>query len=354
VTGNVTGHLARRGPIGATTPDSAAPAALAAVAAWQALGVAGARPPAGVRFLGSRYKRGTIYGLERAGAGGETVVAKLCPASTAPLERLIHERILPHVDVTAPACYGVVDADEGSLWLFLEDVGSERFSHLEADQRRAAADWLGRLHSHAPDVPAAAELPDRGPRYYLERLRSGRRTIIETIDNPVLGVSDVEVLRSVVALLDTIGSGWAAVEEFCAPLPVTLTHGDFQPKNVYVRRDGSGPRLYPIDWEMAGWGVPAPDVAPARGPVAQPWVDLATYGAVIRRRWAHVDERAIRDLVMVGTLLRRLIAIDWSVRSLRYAWPERPIAQLRIYRREIEEVLAAAPWAGSRRRGGGR
>jgi len=331
-------------------PDSPGPAA--AVAAWRTLD-AGANKPAGVWQLGSKYKKRIVYRLVRAGPGGATIIAKLCPEPAAARERLVYEQILPHVPVTSPRYFGWLDASDGATWLFLEDVGSELFSRTDNELRRVAAEWLGILHDAAADLPAVRELPDRGPGYYLERLRSARQTILDSIGNPLLRASDIDVLHAVLGLLDVIEADWAAVEAFCSAMPCTLTHGDFQPKNVFVRRDGSGTRIYPIDWEMAGRGVPAPDVAPARGRVSQPDIDLALYRGVVQRRWPGVDRRAIRGWVAVGTLFRRLIAIDWSAPSLRSAWPERPIAQLSVYLPQLKETLAVAPWAPHTKRDAG-
>jgi len=265
--------------------------------------------------------------------------------ASAPLERVIYEQILPHVPVTSPDYYGCVDGEAGALWVFLADVGPEHFSRVDAGLRKAAADWLGVLHTRASDLPAAAALPDRGPGYYLDRLRSARHTITESKSNPAITTASIAVLDSVLMVLDTIEADWAAVEEFCASMPRTLTHGDLQPKNLFVRRDGSGPRLYPIDWEMAGWGIPAPDVAPARGPGVRPDIDLATYLKAVKPRWRAVDRRVLRDWVVVGLLFRRLIAVDWAAPSLRYEWPERSVDQLSVYRPQLEAAFARAPWA---------
>ena len=330
------------------------PGAQAAIAAWRTLDCGGAGPTS-VDLIGREHTRRpagrTVYRLEGAGPRGATVMAKISAVPTASIERFMYERVLPHAGVTAPRYYGSIDAEDGFVWLFLEDVGSERFSSDDDAQRRAAGRWFGALHSRAPDVPGAAELPDRGPRHYLECLRSARRGMLENLSNPVLRAADLGVLRGVLALLDAIESDWPAVEASCASIPPTLTHGDFQPKNVYVRRDSSGMKLYPIDWETAGWGVPAADLAPARGRGLSSPVDLTVYGRIVRRRWTQLDDPTIRDLVFVGTLFRRLIAIHWSMQGLVVPWLDKPIAQLEFYRSELEEALREPPWRRDAGRG---
>ena len=322
------------------------PEARAAVAAWKTLG-SSTREPTRIWWLEAGHRNRTIFRLDGVGPGGTAVVAKLCAAATDGIERLIYERVLPEIPVTSPRYFGSVEVDGSGYWLFLEDVGGERFSMDDAEQRIAAARWLGKLHTGAAELLSVG-LPDRGPAHYLERLRVARRTITEGLDNPALQRSDTLVLRSVIGLLDTIEADWRSVEAYCATLPATLTHGDFRRKNVYVRRDGAtGVRLYPIDWETAGWGVPAADLAPARGPGLRPVIDLASYALVVHDRWPLLDETSCRRLAVVGTIFRRLIAIDWAAQGLGFAWPEKPIAQLDAYRPELEEAIAATAWAGA-------
>lgn len=326
--------------IAADTPE-----ARAAVAAWRSLGTSD-REPTRVWWLEAGHRNRTIFRLDGVGPSGAAVVAKLCAAASGGIERLIYERVLPDIPITTPRYFGSVDVDGSGYWLFLEDVGGERFSMDDPEQRIAAARWLGELHTRAADLISVG-LPDRGPAHYLERLRVARRTITADLDNPALRRSDTLILRSVVGLLDTIEADWGSVDAYCAELPSTLTHGDFRRKNVYVRRDGrTGVRLYPIDWETAGWGVPAADLAPARGPGLRPAIDLASYARVVHGRWPLLDETSFRRLAVVGTIFRRLIAIDWAAQGLGFAWPEKPIAQLDAYRPELEEAMAATSWAG--------
>jgi aminoglycoside phosphotransferase (APT) family kinase protein len=318
------------------------PGARAALAAWRAL-AGTAREPTRVWWLEAGHKDRTIYRLDGVGHANSAVIAKLCRPDTGAIERLVYEKILPHLPVTAPRYFGSVEVDGSGPWLFLEDVGPDRFSTADSEQRVAAARWLGELHTRAVDLAASIELPDRGPGYYLERLRVARRTINESVDNPAIRTSDAVMLRTVVGHLDAVEAHWPSLEVSCAQLPATLTHGDFRRKNVYVRRGGpAGVRLYPIDWEMAGWGIPAPDLAPARGPGAHSAIDLATYAEVARRRWPQLDEAACQRVAILGTIFRRLIAIEWAAQGLGYAWPQKPIAQLSVYAPELDDALVAA------------
>src|SRR5437867_6337435 len=248
-----------------------------AVKAWRGL-----RPshdePASVEILEpGRYRKKTIYRLAGVGMKGSAVIAKRRQMTRGLIERTIYEQILPHLPVTAPHYYGFVEDDDTFCWLFLEDLGRERFSPLVEEHRVLAARWLGRMHTTAARLTTTFHLPDRGPDYYLELLRSARLAILRNLTNPALGTDDIAVLKAIVSQCDSLEAGWHELEKCCESMPTTLVHGDFRAKNVYVRTDQAGTCLFPIDWETAGWGVPAADLAPSRRRYLGRHVDLITY-----------------------------------------------------------------------------
>src|SRR5919197_4689808 len=161
--------MSTRGPIEALHTDLLAHPA---VQAWSALRPARIEPDS-IHVLRDGQKV-ALYRLTGVGLRGADVIAKWCSAAIAAIERTIDEVVLPHVPVTAPHYYGCLEAGHGSTcWLFLEDVGSERYSALSAEHCALAARWLGRLHAAAAHLPVAARLPDGGPGRYLEHLHTG-------------------------------------------------------------------------------------------------------------------------------------------------------------------------------------
>src|SRR5206468_4098110 len=125
---------------------------------------------------------------------------------------------------------------------------------------------------------------------------------------------------------------WDRLETQCDDVPSTLVHGDFRPKNAYVRAGEDGIRLFPIDWEMAGWGVPAADLTR---------VDLAAYQSVASEFWPELDSAAVHRLAGVGQVFRYLAGIAWECSTLVYPSAEvlcRPLASLRV----LNEKLAVA------------
>jgi hypothetical protein len=312
-----------------------------AIGAWRR---AGGPRPAAVESIGSgRSRKSVLLRFVGAGRGGGSVVAKLCRSETGRLERRIYEDLLPRLPIAAPRFYGSTEEPEG-VWLFLEDLGPRRFDPSDAEHRVLAARWLAGLHASAARI-GLADLPERGAAHYLEHLRAGRSTILENLENPAFGARDPALLESVVAQCNALEMRWGEIEEFCALLPQTLVHGDFHVKNIHVRAGAGGLELFPIDWEMAGRGVPAIDLWPLRREPKLPLPDLAVYGAAMREHWPDLDRRLLRRLVALGRVFRNLAAIDWASVNLPSPWPEKPLSQLRIYRDELRASLRETRWA---------
>jgi len=59
------------------------------------------------------------------------------------------------------------------------------------------------------------------------------------------------------ALVGSLGFWWSELER----LPRTLVHNDFSPRNIALRREGTGFRLCAYDWELAAMYTPAHDLA---------------------------------------------------------------------------------------------
>jgi len=284
-----------------------------------------------------------IYALTGLGPHGSAVIAKRSRAHKAMMERTIYQEVLPDLPVSVPRFYGMTAHGDGFGWVFTEDVGQEPFSPASPTHRTLAAQWLGQLHSAAARLDAASRLPDRGPAHYLDHLRQGRETIGRSLDNPAWSAEDRRVLRAVSAQCDALERAWGGIERFCAGVPRTLVHGDFRPKNVRLRVIGADTTLFAFDWEMAGWGVPAPDLAVARGVTLVEQVDLTTYASVARDYWPRLDAATLEELVVVGAMFRRLAAIGWESLSLSRESPQWAVANMRVYRDELRVLSPDLP-----------
>jgi len=304
-----------------------------AVEAWSTLRPAKVEPQS-IHVL--RQRRGSsLYRLLGVGFEGSSVIVKRCRKERGAIERTVYAEVLPHLPVTAPRYYGCREEDE-SCWLFLEDVGAERYLQSSEEHLALAGRWLALLHTSAAEIPAAASaasrLPDGGPARYLEHLRSARRVLSKNFSHSLLTAEELGVLEGIVSLYDQLEGRWGRAEEACEGVRCTLVHGDFRPKNAYTRGDATGVQLFPIDWEMAGWGPPAADLTR---------VDLGAYKSVIKDRCPSVDACAIDRLAGVGQVFRFLAAINWE--TVRFGGEARellirPMSSITV----LSERLAAA------------
>jgi len=106
-------------------------------------------------------------------------------------------------------------------------------------------------------------------------------------------------------------------------------HGDIQRKNIHVRSSATGPELCLIDWETAGWGVPAVDL---------PKLDLTAYHTVVGAAWPRLALDDVGRVATVGTALQQVAGIDWVSPELsdqRPLYVVRPLSWVRIYRERL-------------------
>ncbi len=282
-----------------------------AVQAWAGMGVA-QEAPTRVDVL-VQFASSAVYRLVDAGPGATSVIAKRSPPTKLSAELAVYERVLPHLDVTHPRYYGSQPTDggapDGDRWIFLEDVGTEQYSDSNAAHLALAAGWVARMHRAAADLAAAQVLPDGGPSRYLAHLRAARDKIERRLAGPDLTADDVTMLHGVVAVLNALESCWSQINDECVGLPATLVHGDFRPKNVYLRANGSGLACYPIDWETAGWGVPAADLTR---------IDLSAYWAAAREWLPGLQLETAQRLRTLGQAFCAVAGIDWESIGLRF------------------------------------
>ena len=127
----------------------------------------------------------------------------------------------------------------------------------ELEVWRDVARWLARMH---------ARLADRADEPHLLRLDGDYFRLW---------------LRRAQAFshgLERIAARYDEVVERLLALPVTVVHGEFYPSNILV----AGPRICPVDWEMAGAGPGLLDLAALTSgwPAEERAAIVAAYGDV--------------------------------------------------------------------------
>jgi phosphotransferase family enzyme len=286
-----------------------------------------------------KQRKSEIYRLLTGITGEESIIAKRCVTSTGKLEKVIYEEILPFLSISQLHYYGSIQETDSYMWLFLADAGKTLFSTEDASHRVLGAHWLGRLHRFAQKTRAAEVLPERGVPYYFALMQSGREIIVKNLANPLMTPTDIDVLQKVLTQMDTLESNWSSILKVCETIPQTLAHGDFRPKNVHIKQTSAGNAFYAMDWEMAGWGNPVVDLAPARGVSSDTQVDVPVYISIMQEIWPDLDESSMRYFVQVGCILRRLAAIYWASLELSPGWIEGPVYNLKVFHRELSHAM---------------
>ncbi len=322
-----------------------------AVRAWQQLDPERVVPD---RITPAKFKPNkprphlTVYRLEGVGIDGAAVIAKRCTREGGRIERVVYERILPHVPLAAPHYYGAVEGppDEDVCWLLIGEIEGEKYDMLRPDHRAAAARWLGILHTAARSAADQAGLPDAGPSRYRAAMRTTRDLIRDQVNNPAFSADDVAFLDVLVARFDELDEDWDRLARACTGLPPTLIHGDFNAKNLRVQASPQGAQIGAFDWEDAGRAVPGIDLAQAVNPscriAASP--DLATYHAVVRERWPNCDATDVERLATCGTVWRALAVLSWDGQHLAHPWADAFLPNLRMYEAELTHALDRFGW----------
>jgi hypothetical protein len=261
--------------------------------------------------------------IEGVGPGGSDIVAKWCPRADGQLEAFIYGEVLDQLSMESIRCYGFIDEGSGEHgWLFLEDGGIRQVADKGESFPIAFAHWLALLHGSASNLPIRARLPERGPGWYLETLRAARLGLCQSLPERNWGDLDRSAAEKMMVCFEILERNWHLVEERCEGLPWTLVHCDLQPKNILIRHTASGIAFLPLDWEDAGWGVPAADLA---------GIDAVRYWSTARKTWGSIELRRVEEQVCCGALFQILSAVVWEVVRLAAGSEDKAMRRLRIY-----------------------
>jgi aminoglycoside phosphotransferase (APT) family kinase protein len=267
-------------------------------------------------------------------AGEPAVIAKRSPQTSAAVERTVYEAILARLPVPAPRYHGASpEPESGFWWLFLEEVAGKRFRPERPAHRAAAARWLAALHRASTELVPVPALPDRSPEHYRGLLERGRAVLLRR-RGAAAGPAARAVLDDVLAQLERLSSRWSELERTCAGAPATLVHGDFVDHNARVLEAPTGPAFLAFDWEKAGWGVPAEDLAS---------VDLDAYRAS-RGDPPDLEPDALRRLAGAGRVFRCLVFLEWATSGRSPTHADGELEQLGLCRSWLGPLLHKEVW----------
>ena len=169
----------------------------------------------------------------------------------------------------------------------------------------------------------------------------------QQLDNPVLTADDITTLEHNRRHLCDIARDWDRLEAVCEGAPRTLVHGDFNAKNLRMKSENGHPTIVVFDWEGAGWGVPAADLAQAAQfsrLSASP--DIATYWSIIRERWPDTTPERLERLAHCGSVFRALAGLSWELPNLASDWAHSCVTDLQVYVSELDDALDRIGWNG--------
>jgi hypothetical protein len=283
-----------------------------------------------------------VYRLRGAGDAGADLIAKRSRAKKALRERIVYEQLMPALPLTRLSYYGHVDEPDGAnTWLFIEDAGTEMCA---AEDRVAFSEWLGILHTSASSLARPAQLAERGPSHYLNHLRGARHRILASLSASHFLSEDREVQHRMLRLLDLVEDRWHELTPLCGPFPQTLVHGDLSAKNLRVRRDAGRLHFLALDWETAGWAIPAADLGTLNHDgSATAALNVDIYRSTVQPAWK-CSRREVEQLAHAGLVFRMTAAIDWVSYSLPYAPARKPVRYLVSYERSLLSAAARLGW----------
>lgn len=192
--------------------------------------------------LGDERLALVVKDVGASGLSAEAAATK--PADTLDPEReiAVYRDLLDAERLGTPRFHGAAKAASGRRWLFLERVEGEVLTDVgEIEVWCEAAAWAARLDGAA----------DAGPAPLLHRDAEWHQRWVEAAtaslgDDP---------------LADRLREHGPALVERLSSLSRSFLHGELYPANVLVARGEGQTRIAPVDWELAGIGPYALDLA---------------------------------------------------------------------------------------------
>jgi aminoglycoside phosphotransferase (APT) family kinase protein len=285
--------------------------------------------------------RSQVFRISNALDVGTCVIAKRRAPDAARRELYLHQQVLPMLDLPLVAVLGSIKESDGCEWIFFEDVGERCYQADDENDRVVLSRWAARLHTAACRLLPTMDLPDSGPGRYWIYLQQSRPILEAGLRDPRIDTNGKASLERLLELFDLLEAGWPHVERNSDGLPRTLVHGDLAPKNLRVHGTGPAAKLIPLDWEAAGWGVPAADLCA---------IDVDVYCSEARETWPWLECHIVSRIGKIGRVLRWLAAILWAATRLECGALEKAVLDLKCCGEGLENAIEKVKWRLSRSR----
>lgn len=155
--------------------------------------------------------------------------------------------------IRAPACYGALRRDDGSAWIWLEDitVGSAEPSGLE--DYAIVARRLGRFNGaylNGTPLPQHRALSQRWTRQWVDAAESSLDVLARESGHPLVRqVYPPHVTETFLRLWATRDRLFSRLDR----LPLTFCHLDVFHRNIHMRANAGGPHdIFLVDWAFSG------------------------------------------------------------------------------------------------------
>ncbi|QKS45876.1 phosphotransferase [Paenibacillus cellulosilyticus] len=150
-----------------------------------------------------------------------------------------------------PKCFSIDHLDDGSIWLWLEDVGHE-LQQWDKDAYRLACKRLGQFQAAylvGETLPSNEWINSRWMRSWIQECMSYRSELDEGAIEQLLSDERLSaIMLSLNQLEDAVGDWISALER----LPRVFAHQDYYEQNILLRKDQQpDDPVMLIDWQFA-------------------------------------------------------------------------------------------------------
>ncbi len=177
--------------------------------------------------------------------------------------------------VRAPRCFDSLVREDGSIWIWLEDLGDAGHPR-SLDDYVTAARHLGRFNGAflaGWPLPAGQGLGRTWLARWVEAAAPEMALLLDGIDHPRVRAAYPP------KIVETFGALWMSRRHLLDRLdrlPATFCHRDAFGRNLFLREDDAGDvETIAIDWEFAGIGFPGEDLTALVAATAM-FMDIAT------------------------------------------------------------------------------
>ena len=228
---------------------------------------------AGVGFMGQLARIQPTY--DQAEEGAPALIIAKFPAAAPDnreiaevfrfyeIETRFYQQIADEVELVTPKLYyGDIDLDSGDFILLLQDLApaqvADQIAGLTSEQTELAVRELAKFHATWWEHPRLQELDWMWAMNHPTRAGTSQQSYQQAwgpfVDNfgPTISPEIMDIGerfgQQIIAILDQMSQG-----------PLTISHGDYRPDNLFFATPEGGAPLTVIDWQIMSIGLGAFD-----------------------------------------------------------------------------------------------